>query len=434
MQHLLVGPALKLRAPQDDPAWSVGETWVEMIRTGTFYAPVCWGEMLRTVDVTREMLAGMKAVHDSVVVPQGWYDVGPPVDINHARAYGYVESDVTARRAAIKALELRDNDEGGQSLWGLWVWTERGQREVLSGDFTCVSVEISSPEIARNRKTAEPLDGWLLEGATLCNDPFIIGMEPVEAPALAALADDDPRASDPYFRAALFAAGTNTIPNNAIDTERRVVVLSARAPQPEPVSMSRHLMLFAALAIPHDATDEEALAEVQRLRGAAAERDELSTKLEGKTAELEVLTTKHADLLSQFSSLAEERRQALSVRFLSEGRCTPAQANDRTDDDGNVVLSPLSKVLAAGGKTWDEQVAHAEECFEAGRVVEAGQPDPNPTPGAEVNGDQVVAEAIRNKARELATAAGRTSLTTADLGRARTEILRNPQYAAAASR
>ncbi len=399
------------------PGWARGGAWVEMARTGNAYAHFAWdadSPSARHMEFTADIFAQIVQAHE-VVISEGWFDGGPPVDVNHARASGYVDPDATARRASVRLLEVRPN-ESGHSLWGWWWFTQLGVDDARSGRFTDVSIEVWPAELARHRTKDEPLGLWLLDGATLCCDPFLIGMEPASPIDLSDLRFpdlDDPAAA--YLPAGYAAS----IRGNRLQGASVPVVLSAR-PLLETAPMARSALLLTALAaagLPPDIEDADIAGELMSLRtgkqSAEAEVVKLTSKLDGLTAERDTIKADLGKVQADRDALHAERFEALKLSFVAEGRCTPHQANGDADGDKPSVLA---RVLDGVDGTWADKVAHAKEVFAAGRVQQVAAPAAPEVKGAPAGPltREAVEQEIAAKAKELASLNNRAAPVAID--------------------
>ncbi|MCH2423891.1 MAG: phage protease, partial [Acidimicrobiales bacterium] len=154
------------------------ESWVEIVRSGTFYGAT--GPKPRKVELTEDDVLSMVVNHEQVTAER-WFSDGAPVGYNHASSFGVMDPDSTRAAARIRKLQTRRNEHGGISLWGLFSWTPDGARRVKGGEFSSVSAELLPSGVATSKLTGKAMTGWTLVGATLTNSPFVPGMQ---APSL----------------------------------------------------------------------------------------------------------------------------------------------------------------------------------------------------------------------------------------------------------
>ena len=267
------------------------QSWVEVVRSGRFFGST--GPKPRMVELTEEDIQSMATTYARVLAER-WFGEGAPVGYNHASAMGERTPEATRAAARIQQVEVRPNDDGGLSLWGLFSWTPEGARRVEAGEFSAISAELIPPKFATSKVTGEPLNAFVLSGATLCNAPFIPGMQ---SPSV---------------------SGTLSASEQPL---RRVFLSEMTAPAPkETVRMSDPLINLAeAAGLPTEAA--ELLAEVQRLQSEAAKVAVLTETLETATKEVEGLRERNGTL--------EDREKTRSLdEACSIGRIAPTERED----------------------------------------------------------------------------------------------------------
>ena len=266
------------------------QSWVEVVRSGKFYGNT--GPNPRKVELTEDDIYSMARTYDQVMGEQ-WFSDGAPVGYNHAQAMGDRTPEATRAAARIQRVEVRPNDHGGLSLWGLFSWTGEGAGRVDAGEFSAISAELVPPNSAMSKLTGSPLGGWALVGATLTNAPFIPGMQ---APA---------------------ASGTLAASESLTN---RIYLSEAGPERKENPRMSDLLVQLAeATGLPTEAP--ELLAEVRRLQEDAAKVAALTETLETATQEVESLRTRNVIL--------EDREKTRTLdEACSIGRIAPTERED----------------------------------------------------------------------------------------------------------
>jgi len=263
------------------------QSWVEVVRSGKFYGNT--GPNPRKVELTEDDIYSMARTYDQVMGEQ-WFSDGAPVGYNHAQAMGDRTPEATRAAARIQRVEVRPNDHGGLSLWGLFSWTGEGAGRVDAGEFSAISAELVPPRSAMSKLTGSPLGGWALVGATLTNAPFIPGMQ---APA---------------------ASGTLAASESMTN---RIYLSEAGPERKENPRMSDLLVQLAeATGLPTEAP--QLLAEVRRLQEDAAKVAVLTETLETATQEVESLRTRNV--------LLEDREKTRTLdAACSIGRIAPTE-------------------------------------------------------------------------------------------------------------
>lgn len=319
---LFTGPLLPLR----DLPWSVGETRVEVLREGTFFAHVASGpdgSIGRQVSFTAADLHTMADVYSRAVAEGMFPGGGGKVDVNHALEFGALDPASTAARGRALRLEVGPHvdaetgfADGTLGLFAVTAWTKDGALEVAEGKFAGVSAELIHPDFALSKSTGEKLGGWLFTGYTLCNDPFIPGLADVVAPKFNA---------------------------------RQIVTLSTREPRARVSETPTMKTLLARLNLPADASEDVALRAVESLRSANVELTEQRDTLRADLVELEA-----------------DRVDALRTELLTEGHVTPAK------------LDAAMAVFANHPGTWSERKTFLFTVF-AANTVQTMTPTPAPT-------------------------------------------------------
>ena len=277
------------------------ESWVEVVRSGTFYGNT--GPKPRKIELTSGDVYAMARNYE-VVLAEQWFAGGAPVGYNHALAAGNMDPGSTKAAARIKQVEVRPNDKGGVSLWGLFSWTDEGAQRVGAKEFAGISAELIPPTAATSKQTGQPLGGWTVVGATLTNQPFVPSMARPTIFSDCAMQGNDPSVT---------LAATDPTPS-------RIHLCEGAEAQQEITPMTDILVKLAeATGLPTEAP--ELLAEVRRLQTEADKVTVLTETLETATKEVEGLRDRN--------SILEEREK---VRTLDSactiGRIAPAERED----------------------------------------------------------------------------------------------------------
>ena len=299
-----------------DPMWGApyaltlaegAQSWVEIVRSGRFFS----SSGGREVTLTHDDILSMASTY-AQVQSEGWFcEDGAPVGYNHASAQGQLDPESTKAAARVSQVEVRTNDHGGVSLWGLFSWTDDGAARVDAGEFASVSAELLPPGIATSKLSGEKMGGWVLTGATLCNIPMIPGMQ------------------RPQVSGTLAAS----------ESQQSRIFLS-EAPAPERTKMSDLIVKLAeATGLPTEAP--ELLAEVRRLQDEAAKAVVLADALETATQEVESLRTR-ADVLED-----REKTRALD-EACSLGRIAPTERGDYWQIVGTLGEEGAHRIFAEG--------------------------------------------------------------------------------------
>jgi len=226
-----------------------GPKWVELARSGTHFGR----GSERRVELTSDDLRSMVRGYDKIKA-EGWFPVGAPVGFNHAAILGSRDPESTKAAGRIMEVRTQDNSDGSLSLYGLVQWTDEGRKRIRAGEFDGFSVEMIPSDVARSKKTGEPLGDAALIGGTLTNEPFVSGMQAV-------------------------AASEQESTNRSDDT------------------MSTTLsILRGSVALTEDASEAEVIAKVQALADQAAKVEALTESLETLTADRDALKTERDEL------------------------------------------------------------------------------------------------------------------------------------------
>ena len=284
--------------------------WVEIVRSGRFFGNT--GPVPRRVELSEEDILAMASTYEQVL-SEGWFNGGAPVGYNHAQAMGDRTPEATRAAARVQQVEVRPNDHGGLSLWGLFAWTDEGARRVGAQEFSSISAELIPPSAATSKLNGKKLGGYTLVGATLTNTPMIPGMQ---APSLS-----DRRA--------------------ASDNPRRIMLSEETAPDTTETPKMSDLIVKLAEATGLPAEAPELLAEVRRLQAEASKVEALTETLETATKEIEQLRTRK-----------EQLEASEKVRLLddacAQGRIAPTERDDYWRIIGTVGEEVAQRMFAEG--------------------------------------------------------------------------------------
>ena len=266
------------------------QSWVEVVRSGKFYGNT--GPKPRQIELTEDDIYSMARTYDRVLA-EGWFSAGAPVGYNHAQAMGDRTPEATRAAARIQQVEVRPNDHGGVSLWGLFAWTEEGARRIRAEEFSSVSAEIIPPSAATSKLTGQPLGGWAIVGAALTNTPFVPSLR---RPSLSGTV----------------AAGE--------EFTARIYLTEVAPETQEKHPMSDFIVKLAeATGLPTDAP--ELLSEVRKLQERASTVEALTEAIETATKEIESLRTRN--------TLLEDREKTRALDdACSLGRIAPTERED----------------------------------------------------------------------------------------------------------
>ena len=246
--------------------------WVELARSGTHFGRGSDRRVELTADDLRSMVRGYDKIKS-----EGWFPVGAPVGFNHAAILGSRDPESTKAAGRIIKVRTQDNSDGSLSLYGLVQWTDEGRKRIRAGEFDGFSVEMIPSDVARSKKTGEPLGDAALIGGTLTNEPFVSGMQAVAASEQ----ESTPRSDD---------------------------------------TMSTTLsILRGSIALTEEASEAEVIAKVQALADQAAKVEALTESLETLTADRDALKTERDELAGwkqsqMLDQACEEGRIAASER------------------------------------------------------------------------------------------------------------------------
>ena len=284
--------------------------WVEIVRSGRFFGNT--GPGPRRVELSEEDILAMASTYEQVL-SEGWFNGGAPVGYNHAQAMGARPPEATRAAARVQQVEVRPNDHGGLSLWGLFAWTDEGARRVGAQEFSSISAELIPPSAATSKLNGKKLGGYTLVGATLTNTPMIPGMQ---APSL----------SDRLA---------------ASDNPRRIMLSEETAPDTTETPKMSDLIVKLAEATGLPAEAPELLAEVRRLQAEASKVEALTETLETATKEIEQLRTRK-----------EQLEASEKVRLLddacAQGRIAPTERDDYWRIIGTGGQEVAQRMLAEG--------------------------------------------------------------------------------------
>jgi len=340
--------------------------WVEIVRSGRFFGNT--GPSPRRVELSEDDIMAMASTYKHVL-SEGWFNGGAPVGYNHAQAMGDRTPEATRAAARIQEVEVRPNDHGGLSLWGLFTWTDEGARRVEAQEFSSISAELIPPSAATSKLSGEKLGGYTLVGATLTNTPMIPGMQA------------------PTISATLAAS----------ETPRRIMLSEETAPEPLENTMSDIILKLAeATGLPAEAP--ELLAEVRRLQAEAEKVEALTETLETATKEIEQLRTRKEELE------ASERVRLLDDAC-AQGRIAPTEREDYWQ-----IVTTLG-----------EQKAH--RLFAEGRVAPVGKKESSEATVIETS-QESLDNAVQQLAERLVSEQGLNE--AAAYSRAMVEVLTDP--------
>jgi hypothetical protein len=341
--------------------------WVEIVRSGRFFGNT--GPVPRRVELSEEDILAMASTYEQVL-SEGWFNGGAPVGYNHAQAMGDRTPEATRAAARVQQVEVRPNDHGGLSLWGLFAWTDEGARRVGAQEFSSISAELIPPSAATSKLNGKKLGGYTLVGATLTNTPMIPGMQ---APSL----------SDRLA---------------ASDNPRRIMLSEETAPDTTETPKMSDLIVKLAEATGLPAEAPELLAEVRRLQAEASKVEALTETLETATKEIEQLRTRKEQLE------ASEQTRLLDDACAS-GRIAPTEREDYWQ-----IVTTLG-----------EEKAH--RLFAEGRVAPVGKRISSEVEVVETT-QQSLDSAVQNLAERLVSEEGLNE--AAAYSRAMVEVLTDP--------
>ena len=309
------------------------ESWVEVVRSGTFYGST--GPKPRKVELTDADVYAMARNYETVLDEQ-WFSGGAPVGYNHALAAGNMDPASTKAAARIKAVEVRPNDKGGVSLWGLFSWTDEGAQRVSAKEFAGISAELIPPKVATSKQTGQPLPGYLIVGATLTNQPFVPSMaRPTVFSDCAMQAIEQP----------VRLAPTDSTPSR--------IHLSEAVPAPQENTPMTDILIKLAEATGLPTEAPELLAEVRRLQTEAEKVTVLTETLETATKEVEGLRDRN--------TILEEREK---VRTLDSactiGRIAPAEREDYWQVCQTLGEEKANRIFAEGRLPVGRETAEAD--------------------------------------------------------------------------
>lgn len=322
-----------------------GSTWVEIVRSGTFYGAEGWGDpgdrMVRQVTISPADVDDLAASF-SQVEAEGWYTGGMPVGCNHASLFGAMDADSTKALGRVLRVEARDNDAGGRSLWGEIRWTDEGAQRLRDGEFAAISAEIIPRNAATSKATGEPIGKPVLCGATLTNNPMIPGMAPPMAPPEQMAASERP--------AVLYLSETRPMPENAPKTltlaESEVVTLREQAAL-VPVLRSE----VKALTEERDALtkqrDELAAKETERMLDAAC--------TVGRIA---------ASERDRYRKVVATLGEAEAHAIFPVGRIKVSRAAEGAAAEGGPTPEPVDRIRARAAKLSEERGLNAVAAFD----------------------------------------------------------------------
>ena len=299
-----------------DPMWGApyaltlaegAKSWVEIVRSGRFFSSTGG----REVTLTQDDIFSMSDTY-SQVQSEGWFsDDGAPVGYNHASAHGQTDPESTKAAARVSQVEVRPNDHGGVSLWGLFSWTDEGSTRVDAGEFASISAELVPPGAATSKTTGQPMGGWCLVGATLTNSPFIPGMQ-------------SPRVS-----------GTLA----ASESQQSRIFLSEAPTTTEKPMSDLIVKLAEATGLPTEAP--ALLAEIRRLQAE-------SNKVEALTETLETATKEIEQLRSRKDELEATEKVRLMDDACAVGRIAPTEREHYWQIIGTVGEDVARRMFAEG--------------------------------------------------------------------------------------
>ena len=223
--------------------------WVELARSGSHFGR----GSDRKVELTSDDLRSMVRGYDKIKA-EGWFPVGAPVGFNHAAILGSRDPESTKAAGRIMKVRTQDNSDGSLSLYGLVQWTDEGRQRIRAGEFDGFSIEMIPSDVARSKKTGEPLGDAALIGGTLTNEPFVSGMQ-----AVAASEQDSTNRSDDTMSSTLS-------------------------------------ILRGTVALTEEASEAEVIAKVQALADQAAKVEALTESLDTLTADRDALKTERDEL------------------------------------------------------------------------------------------------------------------------------------------
>jgi hypothetical protein len=326
LSEALAGAAVALATADSD-----GPVWNELVRTGDHHGRSGG----RNVPLSLSDLQAMERNFRDVVQAEGWYPVGAPITFNHAGLKGALDAESTKAAGFITELRVVPNGDGTHSLHGLTDWTDEGRRRVRAREFQGFSIEFLPAGKAHSKTANSPVDGALLFGGTLTNNPFVPGLSAVAA-----------------------AEATPT---------------PAPASEPAPIAEIRMKTVTAHLGLSEDAAEATILAEINKI---AAEKDALATALDEATTKQATTAKALDDAIGQRDALQSEKdarveadKVALLDSFVSDGRIANT---DEAKADAWAVVSALGEDKARSLYPKDGEFRTAPTGHDGGRAPETG--------------------------------------------------------------
>lgn len=145
--------------------------WFQLAKTGTFFSPV-YGKISITPQDLANMFRNFKT--KTPLAPTQL-----PIDYDHLSDEPAKPEDGKAA-GWVQDLQIRD---GGQTLWCQPKWTKRAAELISNGEYRFVSPYFLTDYLD---KASGKKIGPTLKAVAITNRPFLEGMEPIPAPAIAA--------------------------------------------------------------------------------------------------------------------------------------------------------------------------------------------------------------------------------------------------------
>jgi hypothetical protein len=149
----------------------VAGDWFQLAKVGTFFSPI-YGKITIAPQDLATMFTNFKT--KTPLAPTQL-----PIDYDHLSDEPQKPEDGKAA-GWVQDLQIRD---GGQTLWCSPLWTRRAAEMIANGEYRFVSPFFLTDYLD---KASGKKIGPTLKAVAITNRPFLEGMQPIPAPAIAA--------------------------------------------------------------------------------------------------------------------------------------------------------------------------------------------------------------------------------------------------------
>jgi hypothetical protein len=289
-------------------------TRMMLLRSGNFYTQK-YGEVPLSADDIREM----KANFDNGVGMAGAGTTGIPVDYSH-------ESNKNAG-AWIKAMEVKEDDEGNAELWATGIeFSDSGKSAILGKEYKCLSSDFYPSAFG---EWVDPESGVaaqnVIVGAAFTNRPMFSGNQPVTASETDNNSDGGGTQTVIYINASQKKETSMDINALRVKAADEVDVKEQRFLQAHASELSKAELEKFELAAPVKAADEDEDTKPKQIKASEVTGEEGKVVVEA--SELKTLVDEVGSLKAGFQ---KSEREQLKEKVLAHAKRGAIKA-DRID-------------------------------------------------------------------------------------------------------